>query len=241
MILDSRYEVLEELGSGNWATAYKVKDLRTGNIYALKLYNQIDATEFYKKLPANNMHHITQIQHPNLINVVDFGNIGNSIYALSEFYDGHPLNRFPVSKDNINELYNIVIQICYALHALHSHKIVHKDLKLHNILYKFTSTGLQIKVMDYGFSKIDIEGDSQKVTGSIPFIAPEVYLGNEPTPESDFYALGVTLYRLTTGTFPFSIKHIMSVIQGSKDYLLPRLPRQVNSDIPEDFEKLIIR
>lgn len=241
MILDSRYEVLEELGSGNWATAYKVKDLRTGNIYALKLFNQIDATEFYKKLSANNMHHITQIQHPNLINVVDFGNIGNSIYALSEFYDGHPLNRFPVSKDNINELYNIVIQICYALHALHSHKIVHKDLKLHNILYKFTSTGLQIKVMDYGFSKIDIEGDSQKVTGSIPFIAPEVYLGNEPTPESDFYALGVTLYRLTTGTFPFSIKHIMSVIQGSKDYLLPRLPRQVNSDIPEDFEKLIIR
>ncbi|MFA7056213.1 MAG: ATP-binding protein [Candidatus Cloacimonadales bacterium] len=241
MILDSRYEVLEELGSGNWATAYKVKDLRTGTIHALKLFNQIDATEFYKKLPANNMHHITQIQHPNLINVTDFGNIGNSIYALSEFYDGHPLNRFPVSRDNINELYYIVIQICYALHALHSHKIVHKDLKLHNILYRFTASGPQIKVMDYGFSKIDLEGDSQKVTGSIPFIAPEVYLGNEPTPESDFYALGVTLYRLTTGTFPFSIKHIMSVIQGSKDYLLPRLPRQVNSDIPEDFEKLIIR
>ncbi len=241
MILDSRYEVIEELGSGIWATVYKVKDLRTEKIYALKYFNQIDAKEFYKKLPANNMHHLTQINHPNLINIVDFGNIGKHVYALSEYYDGHPLNRFPVNRDNINELYNIVTQTCYALHALHTHGMIHKDLKPHNILFRFTGSGPQIKVMDYGFSKIDLDGDPQKVTGSLPFIAPEVYLGNEPTPESDFYALGVTLYRITTGAFPFSIKQILAVIQGNKDYLLPKLPRQVNSDIPEDLEKLIIR
>ncbi len=241
MILDSRYEVIEELGSGIWATVYKVKDLRTDKLYALKYFNQLDAKEFYKKLPANNMHHLTQISHPNLINIVDFGNIGNSVYALSEYYDGHPLNRFPVNRDNLNELYNIVIQICYALHALHTHGMIHKDLKPHNILFRFTGSGPQIKVMDYGFSKIDLDGDPQKVTGSLPFIAPEVYLGNEPSPESDFYALGVTLYRLTTGAFPFSIKQIMAVIQGNKDYLLPKLPRQVNSDIPEDLERLIIK
>jgi len=241
MILDSRYEVIEELGSGIWATVYKVRDLRTDQFYALKYFNQIDAKEFYKKLPANNMHHLTQINHPNLINIVDFGNIGNNVYALSEYYDGHPLNRFPVNRDNISELYNIVTQVCYALHALHTHGMIHKDLKPHNILFRFTGSGPQIKVMDYGFSKIDLDGDPQKVTGSLPFIAPEVYMGNEPTPESDFYALGVTLYRLTTGAFPFSIKQIMAVIQGNKDYLLPKLPRQVNSDIPEDLEKLIIR
>ncbi len=241
MILDSRYEVIEELGSGLWATVYKVKDLRTDKIYALKYFNHLDAKEFYKKLPANNMHHLTQINHPNLINIIDFGNIGNNIYALSEYYDGHPLNRFPVNRDNISELYNIVTQVCYALHALHTHGMIHKDLKPHNVLFRFTGSGPQIKVMDYGFFKIDLDGDPQKITGSLPFIAPEVYLGNEPTPESDFYALGVTLYRLTTGAFPFSIKQIMAVIQGNKDYLLPKLPRQVNSDIPEDLEKLIIR
>ncbi len=241
MILDSRYEVIEELGSGLWATVYKVRDLRTDKIYALKYFNHLDAKEFYKKLPANNMHHLTQINHPNLINIVDFGNIGNNVYALSEYYDGHPLNRFPVNRDNISELYNIVTQICYALHALHTHGMIHKDLKPHNILFRFTGSGPQIKVMDYGFFKIDLDGDPQKITGSLPFIAPEVYLGNEPKPESDFYALGVTLYRLTTGAFPFSIKQIMAFIQGNKDYLLPKLPRQVNSDIPEDLEKLIIR
>lgn len=241
MILDSRYEVLEESGSGLWATVYKVRDLRTDKIYALKYFNQLDAKEFYKKLPATSMHHLTEISHPNLMNIVDFGNIGNNVYSLSEYYDGHPLNRFPVNRDNIKELYNIVTQVCYALHALHTHGMVHKDLKPHNILFRFTGSGPQIKVMDYGFSKIDLDGDPAKVTGSLPFIAPEVYLGNEPTPESDFYALGVTLYRITTGAFPFSIKQIMAVIQGNKDYLLPKLPRQVNSDIPEDLEKLIIR
>lgn len=241
MILDSRYEVIEELGSGIWATVYKVRDLRTDGIYALKYFNQLDAKDFYKKLPASNMHHLAQISHPNLMNVIDFGNIGNNIYSVSEYYDGHPLNRFPVNRDNISELYNIIIQICYALHALHTHGMIHQDLKPHNILFRFTGSGPQVKVMDYGFSKIDLDGDPQKVTGSLPFIAPEVYLGNEPTPQSDFYAFGVTLYRLTTGAFPFSIKQIMAVIQGNKDYLLPKLPRQVNSDISEDLEKLIIR
>ena len=241
MILDSRYEVIEELGSGVWATVYKVKDLRTEKIYALKHFDQLDAKEFYEKLPATNMHHLTEISHPNLMNIVDFGNIGKNIYSLSEYYDGHPLSRFPVNRESVNELYNIVAQVCYALHALHTHGMVHKDLKPHNILFRFTGSGPQIKVMDYGFSKIDLDGDPAKVTGSLPFIAPEVYLGNEPTPESDFYALGVTLYRLTTGAFPFSIKQIMAVMQGNKDYLLPKLPRQVNSDIPEDLEKLIIR
>ncbi len=241
MILDSRYEVLEDLGSGIWATVYKVRDLRTDNIYALKLFDQLNADEFYSKLPASDMHHITQIRHPNLADVVDFGNIGDNIYCIDEFYDGHVLTRFPISRDNINELYDIIVQICYALHALHEHNIIHKDIKPHNILFKFTGSGPQIKVLDYGFSKVDLTKETQQLTSSLPFVAPELFGGADPIPQTDFYSLGVTLYRLTTGAFPFSIKQIKSIIEGNKDYVLPKLPRQINSDIPELLEKFIIK
>ena len=241
MIIDSRYEIIETLGSGIWATVYKVRDLRTKKIYALKLFDQINAEEFYEKLPATNMHHITQIKHPNLARIRDFGNVKKNIYAISDYYDGIMLTRFPFNINNISELYDIIIQISYALNALHTHGIIHKDLKPHNILYKFTGSGPEIKVLDFGFSKIDLKKDPQKLTGSLPFIAPEIYLDHNAVPESDFYSLGVTLYRLTTGAFPFSVKQITSFIQGSKEYLLPKLPRQINKDIPEDLEKLIIK
>ena len=240
MIIDSRYEVINKVGSGLWSTVYKVKDIRTDKIYALKLFEELDSVSLYEKFSAEDMHHITKLTHPNLLHVSDFGHFGKHVYYISDFYKGKTLNQFKFSPTNIDELYEIIVNICYALNALHSQKIIHKDLKPDNVAFKKYKNHIEVKVMDYGFTKIDLERSKQKVSEILPYIAPEIYLNNEAVPESDFYSLGVILYKLTTGTLPFSIEKITGFMAGNKIDIFPQFPRELNPDIPKDLERLIL-
>ncbi len=241
MYIDHRYEVLESLGSGSWANMFKVRDIRTERIYTLKLFQYLSSEELYRYFSAEDMHHITKIEHPNLSHVVDFGHVGDHIYFISEYFEGKTLANFRFSKSRVNLIYDIVVQICYALHALHRQSIFHKDLKLENVLYNIEGSQITVKLIDYGFSKIDPGHDSQHVSGSLPYLAPELYLGNPPSESSDFYALGVMLYRLCTGSFPFSIDQINALMTGGHQYFIPNFPSELNKNIPPELEKFILR
>lgn len=241
MYIDHRYEVLESLGSGSWANVYKVKDIRSGNIYSLKLFQYLSSEELYRYFSAEDMHHITKIVHPNLSHVVDFGHVGDHIYFISDYFEGRTLNSLRFSKSRISLIYDVVVQICYALNALHSQDILHKDLKLENVLYRMEGPQILINLIDYGFSKINPTQDNQNVTGSLPYLAPEIYLGEQPSVASDFYALGVMLYRLCTGSFPYSIDQINSLITGGHQYFTPNFPSTLNKNITPELERFILR
>lgn len=241
MYIDHRYEVIESLGTGSWANVFRVRDIRNGKEYSLKLFQYLPSEELYKRFSAEEMHHITQIEHPNLNHVVDFGHVGDHIYYISDFFEGSTLGSFRYSKGKLDLLYDIVVQICYALHALHTQNILHKDLKLENILYTIEANTIQIKLIDYGFTKIDLTNDAQRVSGSLPYMAPEVYLGKPAERSSDFFSLGVILYRLTTGSFPYNVNQINALLTGNHQYFLPTFPSELNPDIPLSLEKFILR
>jgi serine/threonine protein kinase/signal transduction histidine kinase len=241
MFIDHRYEVLESLGTGTWANVYKVKDIRTGNLYTLKLFQYLSSSELYSHFSAEDMHHISRIEHPNLSHVEDYGHVGDHIYYISDYFDGNPLSSFRFSKTKIDTLYDIVVQICYALNALHTQNILHRDLKPENILYHSQNGELKVKLIDYGFSKVDIGKDSKLVSGTLPYIAPEVYLGKSVGFPSDFYSLGVILYRLVTGSYPFNLEQITALMSGSQQYFIPVFPSELNKAIPLNLEKLILR
>jgi serine/threonine protein kinase/signal transduction histidine kinase len=241
MFIDHRYEVIESLGTGAWANVYKVRDTRSGKYYSLKLFQYLSSKDLYALFPAEEMHHITMIDHPNLSHVVDFGHVGDHIYYISEFFEGNTLNSYKFSRGKLDQVYDLIVQVCYALHALHSQNILHKDLKLENILYGFQNKKLEIKLIDYGFTKIDPDRDSQLISGTLPYIAPEVYLRHQASNASDFYSLGVILYRLCTGTFPFNMDQINALMSGSQQYFIPIFPSELNKDIPLELEKLILR
>ncbi|MDP3113350.1 MAG: protein kinase [Candidatus Cloacimonadaceae bacterium] len=241
MFIDHRYEVLESLGSGTWANVYKVRDIRTGGLFTLKLFQYLSSEDIYARFSAEDMHHITKIEHPNLAQVVDFGHVGDHIYFISDYFEGNTLNSFRFGKTKIGALYEIVVQICYALHALHTQNIIHKDLKLENILYKTDSKQTIVKLIDYGFSKVDVKSTSQMISGTLPYVAPEVYMGKEVGFASDFYSLGVILYRIITRTFPFNLEQINTLISGSQQYFIPIFPSESNKDIPLSLEKLVLR
>jgi signal transduction histidine kinase/serine/threonine protein kinase/tetratricopeptide (TPR) repeat protein len=241
MIIDSRYKVIEELGTGIWSTTYKVKDLRTNKVYALKLFQNIESEELYEKFSAEDMHHITKIQHPNLLHVRDFGNFGTHIYYLSDFYDGYSFSDFKVKSSNMELLYDIVVQICYALNALHSQKIVHKGLRPTSILYKTFNNKTEVKVTDFGFTRVEFDVSQQKLSKTLPYIAPEIYMGKKSLLQSDFYSLGVILYKLTTGSLPYSIDQISDFMAGKEINLFPKFPRELNNEIPLGLERLILK
>ena len=163
MIIDSRYKIIEEIGSGIWATVYKVQDTRSEKTYALKHFHKLTNAEFYQKFSAENMHQITKLRHPNLLHVHDFGNFDDNIYCLSEYFDGKILSKFKFSKSNIDLLYEIIVQTCYGISALHNQNILHKDLKPTNIVYQVQDNHPVVKVLDYGFYKIGSEKKSQKI------------------------------------------------------------------------------
>jgi len=241
MYIDHRYEVLENLGSGSWANVYKVRDIRTGTIYTLKLFQYLSSNGLYEKFSAEEMHHITKIEHPNLNHVVDFGHVGDHIYYISDFFDGVTLSNFRYGNHKIDILYDIVVQICYALHALHTQRILHKDLKLENILYRQMGNSVEVRLIDYGFAKIDTTDASNQVSGTLPYLAPELYLGKPADVTSDYYSLGVILYRLTTGAFPYTVDQINSLISGNQQYFVPKFPSELNPTIPMELEKFILR
>ncbi len=241
MIIDSRYKVEKKLGAGVWATVYKVIDLRTQKKYVLKLFQMIDADSLYEKFSAENMHHITKLHHPNLIQVKDFGSYENHIYYLCEYYEGKTLSSFKYRKSNVELLYDIIVQICYALSALHSQKIIHRDLKPNNVVYKIKKDQPVLKLMDYGFTKIDIERTNQRIGNILPYVAPEIFTGDEAVPQSDFYSLGVMLYQITTGTLPFTVEQLSTILAGDEFNLFPKFPTELNPDIPGNLEKIILK
>lgn len=241
MYIDHRYEVLESLGSGSWANVFKVRDIRSNNIYTLKLFQYLASDELYSHFSAEEMHHITKIEHPNLNHVIDFGHVGDHIYYISDYFEGKTLANFRFSKGKVNQIFDIAVQTCYALHALHIQNILHKDLKLENVLYRIEGKSLILKLIDFGFTKIDTTKDTQMVSGTLPYLAPEIFLGKPASKASDFYALGVILYRLTTGSFPFSVDQINTLITGGHQYFIPNFPSELNKDIPPALEKFILR
>jgi serine/threonine-protein kinase len=241
MIIDSRYQVIERLGMGAWAIVYKVKDLRTDKIFALKVFQRLDSESLYEKFSAEDMFLITQIEHPNLIKVKKFGHSDRHIYYLSEFYEGKTLSQFSFSTASLNTLYQIIMQTCYGLDELHRLNIIHKDIKPDNIMYSLEEGGTMVKILDYGFTKVDVHKNQQHVSGTLPYIAPEIYRGKKGVPASDFYALGVTLYKVTTGTLPYSLEQLSDMITGSKGSLFPKFPSEINPSVPPKLEKLILK
>ncbi len=234
MIINNRYKVIREMDKTFWATIYQVKDIRNEKMYALKLFSGLSCEEFYSRFSAEELTLLTRIKHPNIIRTYDFGVFSNAIYSLSAYYDLPSLNKF--SFINIDDIYKIVNGICLGLNALHKEGLVHQNLRLKNVLYDPET--MQAKILDCNF--VNTEISKQKlIVEYLPYLAPEVYDGEPAIVQSDLYSLGVILYYIACGRYPFTIQQIQN-LQSSESYY-PITPSKLNPQVTPMLDSLILR
>ncbi len=195
-IIDNRYEILEEIGSGGFGHVYKALDQKTSQILALKtLTPPAEAAEFqqfFLESFRNEFALLTKLQHPHLCRVYDYGYDAakKEYYFTEELLVGAGLLE-ATAKLSYAECEQLFVQTCRALEYIHSQGFVHHDIKPANILVVQVGKNLQAKIIDFGLAQL--KSQTQSVTaGTKRYMAPEMLVEGMPADHrSDFYALGI--------------------------------------------------
>ncbi len=198
-----RYKIEEQIGSGGMATVYKAQDTILQRPVALKLLNdQVDPalkSRFQAEAQA-----VAQLNHPNVVNVYDVGELEGAPYIVMEYVRGTNLKRLiqengPLS---IEDAENVVYQVGAALSYAHRNGLVHCDVKPHNILL---APDGRAKLVDFGIAQAQVDRRRRKneqVYGTPLYIAPEQAAGKPVSARTDVYGLGLVLWEAVTGLPP---------------------------------------
>ena len=150
----------------------------------------------------------------------------------------------------VRETLDIGIQVCSALAAAHQSHIVHRDIKPENIMLRRDG---YVKVLDFGLAKLtEPRLDSQRsgmgtfltetgtMMGTVQYMSPEQALGQELDPRTDLFSLGAVLYEMAAGTTAFK-GNTTAALCNAILHETPTSPRQLNSDLPEELERIITK
>jgi eukaryotic-like serine/threonine-protein kinase len=182
---------------------------------------------------------LARIEHPNIVHVYDVGLQGPLFYIVMQFLDGTTLkDRFEASGAMASdELYGTMGDVARGLAAMHQAGLIHRDLKLENVML---TPGGRAKIMDFGLVRDSSKHDDYQglVVGTPPYIPPEIWLGRPADARSDLYTLGVMLYTLACGAYPFRAK-------SPKDYAelhlkaVPLDPVTLKPEVGEELAAVI--
>ncbi len=236
------YEVVAELGHGGMGKVYKVRNVISDRIEAMKillpeLAERPDlAARFLREIKL-----VASLDHPNIGALRTALNVEGQLIMIMEFVEGTTLeDKLEPGPLPVGEALEYTHQVLSALSYAHQRGVVHRDIKPANMM--LTAGGV-IKVMDFG---IAFSGTEQKLTstgttiGSLPYMSPEQVKGEATDPRSDLYSLGVSLYEMVTGGRPFAADSDFAIMLAHvKD--TPRPPIELKPELPEELNTLILR
>ncbi len=241
-LLDNRYEILEQIGTGGMAVVYKALCHRLNRYVAVKiLKDEYAKDEEFRNRFHEESHAVAMLSHPNIVAVYDVSRSNSVEYIVMELIDGMTLKQYMDRRGALSqrEAIHFTIQILSALSHAHSKGIIHRDIKPHNIMLLRDGT---VRVADFGIARLE---SSQKTVireafGSVHYISPEQAKGSNIDCRADIYSTGVVLYEMLTGRLPYegdtpvaiAVQHINS---------LPLSPREINPEIPETLEKITMK
>ena len=201
------YTFEKTLGQGQFGVVKLAVHKATGAYVAIKAVRKQDMKPIEIYQQRREIEVLKMCQHPNIIKMRDLFENSENYYIVLEFMDGSDLfdhlksRHFKISEDRAREL---AIQIARALQYLHSYGIVHRDLKLENVMMSDNTDKAVPKLVDFGLAKII--GPTEKAVepfGTLGYVAPEV-LKKEPYNQScDLWSLGCITYALMSGSLPF--------------------------------------
>jgi eukaryotic-like serine/threonine-protein kinase len=239
-----RYEIVREVGRGGMGIVYEAYDPTLQRTVALKMIlgtKQADLENWARFTVEARA--LGQLQHPNIVQLYEFGDEAGQLYFTLEFIEGGSL-KARSQGISARDAVALVIPLAEAIHVAHQKGIIHRDLKPGNIL--MTSAG-EPKIVDFGLAKLrqDPGGTlthAGDVLGTPQYMAPEQAngLNNLIGPATDVYALGAILYELLTGQPPFAGDDTMQTVLAVM-HQEPRPPRRLKPNLPRDLETICLK
>jgi predicted Ser/Thr protein kinase len=228
-----RFEVQRELGRGGFGVVYEARDLDLGRQVALKIVKPGRFTEEEGKV-VREAEAIARLTHPNLITLYDVGRSDGIPYLVFEFLRGKTLQgRMDDGRMPLQEAVHIATEIARGLAHAHAEGVVHRDLKPSNV---FVTTKGQVKILDFGMAHAF--GRRRQSGGTPAYMAPEQWEDDPEDERTDVFALGVMLYRMLSGEFPFPEGAGRWSAEGDT---APKLDAPGAPGIPELVEKMLHR
>jgi serine/threonine protein kinase len=201
------YEMLDNLGEGIFGSVKLGVEKKTNQRVAIKIIKKNKAKEKDIELVRNEIDIMKLCYHPYVVHLLDHFENGEYIFIVMEYIKGGSLNDYMKSNNfNFTErrAAELIYQLAKGLKYLHKYGIIHRDLKPDNIMLTEASDKGNIKIMDFGLSKI--LGKKEKSTdgfGTLTFVAPEVLIRKPYNKEVDIWSVGVILYLMLSGDLPF--------------------------------------
>src|SRR5437870_5617561 len=201
------YHIMEQIGAGGMGVVYRAHDEQLERDVAIKvlpvgaLVEEAARKRFRKEALA-----LAKLNHPNIATIFEFSTQSGTDYLVTEYIAGLTLDhKLATGALSEKEVVNLGIQLAHGLSAAHEHDIVHRDIKPANL--RLTSDD-RLKILDFGLAQLMPHASevgltatltqSQEVTRTLPYMAPEQLRGREADPRPDVWAAGAELYQEDT-------------------------------------------
>jgi serine/threonine protein kinase/Flp pilus assembly protein TadD len=238
-----RYQVIEELGHGGMGRVYKVFDTHIKEKIALKLLRpEMALDQATVERFSNELKFARKISHRNVCRMFDMGKAEGTTFITMEFVPGEDLKKFIRKSGQLGAGRAVLIgkQICEGLAEAHHLGVVHRDLKPQNIMVDEDGNA---RIMDFGIAR-SLSGKgitgAGVLIGTPEYMSPEQVEGKDVDQRSDIYSLGVILFEMVTGHVPFEGDTPFTIGVKHKSER-PRNPRELNSQLPEDLSRVVLR
>ena len=243
-VLNGRYRLVAQQGSGGMAVIYKATDQALGRTVAVKILRpSLTNDPAFLARFRNEARSVANLTHPSIVTVHDVGNDGPTHYIVMEFIEGQDLKRIIRSEGGlpVDRALNLGIQICAGIGFAHRAGLVHADVKPQNILVTRDDV---VKVTDFGIAQALSDaapGEKQSVVwGSPHYFAPEQARGERATPASDVYSIGIVIFELLTGRLPYTGTNQQELALA---HIRERVPMvtEFNPAVPESLANIIYK
>jgi eukaryotic-like serine/threonine-protein kinase len=204
-LIDGRYRVLRRIGSGGMADVYCAEDSHLGRHVAIKVLHRRFAQdqEFVERF-RREAKSAAGLNHPNVVGVFDRGEHEGTYYIAMELLDGQTLKEIVGSEAPLlqERVIDLGLQILQAAGFAHSHGVIHRDFKPHNVIVDQRG---HAKVTDFGIARAGASEmtETGSIMGTAQYLSPEQAQGHAVTATSDIYSIGVMLYEMLAGRLPF--------------------------------------
>ncbi|MDF2628899.1 MAG: serine/threonine protein kinase [Symbiobacteriaceae bacterium] len=242
-VFANRYRIEERIGGGGMSLVYRAYDQQLDRAVAVKvLRGQFGSDEDFVRRFRREAQNAASLSHPNVVQIYDVGRDDEQYFIVMELVEGQTLKELINAQGPlpIAEASRIAMEILAALSHAHNNRIVHRDIKPHNILIARDG---RVKVTDFGIARAtttDTVTHTGSIMGSAHYFSPEQANGLPTDEKSDIYSTGIVLYEMVTAAVPFQGDSPISVaLKHIRDRVVP--PSSRNSEVPAELDVIILR